>query len=47
MRIRNQGGLTIVNKTLKKPPTPSRKATMSKNNLFESIRRGSGNIIYG
>ena len=47
MRIRNTGGLTIVRKQIKKPPTPSRRATMVKNNLFDAIRRGNGNIIYG
>lgn len=48
MKVKNNGGLTVVKRTFKKPAS-SRKATlvMSRNNLSEAVLRGNGNVIYG
>lgn len=48
MKVKNNGGLTVVKRTFKKP-TSSRKATlvMSRSNLAEAVLRGNGNVIYG
>lgn len=48
MKVKSNGGLTVVKRTFKKP-TSNRKATlvMSRNNLSKAILKGNGNIIYG
>lgn len=48
MKVKNKGGLTVVNRTFKKPAS-NRKATlvMSRSNLAKAVLKGNGNIIYG
>lgn len=48
MKVKNNGGLTVVKRTFKKS-TSSRKATlvMSRNNLAKAVLKGNGNVIYG